>query len=118
VALELVSWLGVLLSLLLAFSTVTTFLLPLALWTLYLSLVNLGGMIMNYGWEWLTLELGFLAIFLCPAWSLSPFPHSVPPPRLVLWLFRWSAFRYYTHYTLCPLYSVLTRWSAFRLLIG
>jgi hypothetical protein len=91
--LELVSWVGVLLSLLLASSTVTTFLLPLGLWLLYLSLVNLGGMIMNYGWEWLTLELGFLAIFLCPIWSRSPFPHAVPPPRLVLWLFRWCAFR-------------------------
>eukprot|EP00960_Hanusia_phi_P023020 680327-Hanusia_phi.AAC.2 len=70
-----------------------TFLLPLCLWLLYLSIVNLGGWVMNYGWEWLTLEVGFLSIFLCPIFSFSPFPKGCPPPRLVLWLFRWCAFR-------------------------
>lgn len=30
------------------------------------SIVNMGSGVINYGWEWLTLELGFLTIFLCP----------------------------------------------------
>ena len=91
--LEAACWSGVLLSLLLVFSVLNSFLLPLSLWLLYLSIVNLGGWVMNYGWEWLTLEVGFLSIFLCPVFSLSPFPRGYPPPRLVLWLFRWCAFR-------------------------
>ena len=81
---------------------------PLALWLLYLSLLNGGTMMMNYGWEWLTLELGFIGIFLCPVFCLTatlpqpPTPATgtgkgtfgwFPPPRLVLWLFRWCAFR-------------------------
>lgn len=70
-------------------------LLPASLWALYLSLVNLGGWTSNYGWEWLTLELGFLSIFLCPLLTVwrSPLPQRVPPPPLVLFLFRWCAFR-------------------------
>ena len=93
--LEAIAWSGVALSLLMLTSAVNTALLPAALWALYLSLVNLGGWTSNYGWEWLTLELGFLSIFLGPLFTIwrSPFPHRVPPPRLVLFLFRWSAFR-------------------------
>eukprot|EP00277_Geminigera_cryophila_P002103 CAMPEP_0179417120 /NCGR_PEP_ID=MMETSP0799-20121207/7182_1 /TAXON_ID=46947 /ORGANISM="Geminigera cryophila, Strain CCMP2564" /LENGTH=98 /DNA_ID=CAMNT_0021190077 /DNA_START=66 /DNA_END=358 /DNA_ORIENTATION=- len=41
-ALELVSWAGVVLSLLQLTNAVTTALLPASLWALYLSLVNLG----------------------------------------------------------------------------
>ena len=135
--LELSSWLGVFLSLQLIFSTVTSALLPAALWVLYLSIVNLGSIVINCarskcpfylfwlphhdtsltttavrlptalavdnaacfcyadGWEWLTLEAGFLLIFLCPiAPALrNPFPTACPPPMLVLWLYRWLAFR-------------------------
>ena len=35
----------------------------------------------------------FIAIFLCPLLSTTRFPEHTPPPRLVIWLFRWSAFR-------------------------
>jgi hypothetical protein len=71
--------------------------LPATLWALYLSIVNLGSMVINYGWEWLTLEAGFLLIFLCPLFS-SDFPmigaiSHTAPPKLVLWLYRWLAFR-------------------------
>ena len=75
-------------------------LLPASLWALYLSLVNLGGWTSNYGWEWLTLELGFLSIFLCPLLTIwrSPLPLRVPPPPLVLFLFRWFVHaRTHTH---------------------
>jgi hypothetical protein len=38
-----------------------------ALWCCYLSIVNVqAAFTYSYGWEWLTCEAGFLAIFLCP----------------------------------------------------
>jgi len=57
----------------------------LALWALYLSIVNVGQTFYAFGWESILLEAGFLAIFLGPQTS--------PPPVLVLWLFRWLLFR-------------------------
>ena len=57
----------------------------LALWVLYLSIVNVGQTFYGFGWETLLLEAGFLAIFLGPA--------STAPPTLVLWLYRWLLFR-------------------------
>ena len=36
----------------------------LALWVLYLSVVNVGQRWYGFGWESLLLEVGFLAIFL------------------------------------------------------
>jgi hypothetical protein len=91
--LELASWLGVLLSLLQLSGRLHTALLPAALWALYLSIVNMGALVINYGWEWLTLEAGFLLIFLTPLYARSACPPDTPPNRLVLWLFRWLAFR-------------------------
>ena len=57
----------------------------LALWALYLSIVNVGQTFYGFGWETLLLEAGFLAIFLGPA--------ATAPPTLVLWLYRWLLFR-------------------------
>jgi hypothetical protein len=57
----------------------------LALWALYLSIVNVGQLWYGFGWESLLLEAGFLAVFLGNAAS--------PPPLLVLWLLRWLVFR-------------------------
>ena len=57
----------------------------LALWSLYLSIVNVGQVWYRFGWETLLVETGFLAVFLGPA--------SVAPPRLVLWLLRWLLIR-------------------------
>lgn len=57
----------------------------LVLWSLYLSIVNIGQLFYSFGWESLLLEAGFLAIFLGNA--------RTPPPFLVLLLFRWLAFR-------------------------
>jgi lipase maturation factor len=55
------------------------------LWVLYQSIVNVGGSFYSFGWETLLLEAGFLAIFLGSG--------AVAPPILVLFLFRWLAFR-------------------------
>jgi hypothetical protein len=57
----------------------------LAMWATYLSLVNAGQVFYGFGWETLLCEAGFLATFLGP--------RSVAPPVVVLWLFRWLAFR-------------------------
>src|SRR5260221_1414128 len=63
-----------------------------ALWILYLSFVHAGQVFYGYGWELLTLEAGFLAIFLAPPWALRAFSRS-PPSAPVLWPFRWLTFR-------------------------
>ena len=57
----------------------------LALWVLYLSIVNVGQVWYSFGWESLLLEAGFLAVFLGPADSAPPAP--------VLWLLCWLLFR-------------------------
>jgi hypothetical protein len=60
-------------------------LLWLALWALYLSIVNVGQIWYGFGWETLLVETGFLAVFLGPA--------HVAPPTLAMWLLRWLLFR-------------------------
>src|SRR5207247_2132120 len=62
------------------------------LWALYLSFVHVGQEWYGYGWEIQLCETGFLAIFLCPMLSVRPFPKR-PPPREVVWLFRWLIVR-------------------------
>ena len=52
------------------------------LFVLYLSLFHAGQIFMNFQWDLLLLEAGFLAIFL-PSGS-----------RTVIWLFRWLLFRF------------------------
>jgi hypothetical protein len=90
-ALSAVCWVGTLLSLA-VLAGVTNAFVQLALWTLYLSLVQVGQIFYGYGWEFQLLETGFLAVFLCPARTLSPFP-ATPPPIAVIWLNRWLVFR-------------------------
>ena len=57
----------------------------LALWALYLSIVNVGQEFYGFGWESMLLEAGFFAAFLGPA-DVAP----SPIPILVL---RWMLFR-------------------------
>jgi hypothetical protein len=90
-ALLAVSAVGAALSLVVLFGG-TNAVLQLALWALYTSIVNVGQLFYGYGWEMQLLETGFLAIFLCPARTLRPFPASPPPPA-VIWLFRWLIVR-------------------------
>ena len=57
----------------------------LALWVLYLSIVNVGQTFYAFGWESLLCEAGFLAIFMGNA--------QVAPPITVVFLARWLLFR-------------------------
>jgi hypothetical protein len=67
-------------------------LLMLALWALYLSIINVGQLWYSYGWEIQLLETGFLAVFLVPLLDGRPFPRRAAPVA-VLWLYRWLIFR-------------------------
>jgi hypothetical protein len=86
-----VAWAGILLSLSVVVGVASAAPLPvtmlvwLSLWLLYQSIVNIGGTFYGFGWETLTLEAGFLAIFLGNAATAPLFP--------VILLFRWLAFR-------------------------
>ena len=57
----------------------------LAMYGLYLSVVNVGQVFYGFGWESLLLEAGFLAAFLGS--------DEVAPPVVVIFLFRWLVFR-------------------------
>jgi hypothetical protein len=82
--------LGLALALLVGFgNSVTLFLL----WAFYLSIVQVGQVFWGYGWESLLLETGFLAIFLAPPLDPRPFPKGESPPKALIWLLRWLAFR-------------------------
>uniref|UniRef100_A0A7N9AVS8 Lipase maturation factor n=1 Tax=Mastacembelus armatus TaxID=205130 RepID=A0A7N9AVS8_9TELE len=60
------------------------------LWVLYHSLVNIFP---SFSWESQLLETGFLAIFLCPVWTLSQVPRRCPPSLICIWTFRWLIIR-------------------------
>ncbi len=55
------------------------------LWFFYLSVVNIGQIFYSFGWETMTLESGFLAIFLGS--------DDTKPPANVIWFLRWVLFR-------------------------
>jgi hypothetical protein len=90
-ALAVVAWVGVALSAAVALGFANSIAM-FVLWALYLSIVHVGQIWYGYGWEILLLEAGFLAIFLVPLVDPRPFPRTRPPP-VVIWLYRWLAFR-------------------------
>ena len=57
----------------------------LALWALYLSVVNIGQTFYGFGWESLLLETGFYCVFLGTADVATPLP--------VIFVLRWLLFR-------------------------
>jgi hypothetical protein len=89
--LRAVAWTGLVLGALVVMGLPDAWPLPaellvwLALWALYLSIVNVGQTFYSFGWETLLLEAGFLAIFLGPAWTFTPLP--------LVYLVRWLVFR-------------------------
>jgi predicted DCC family thiol-disulfide oxidoreductase YuxK len=63
------------------------------LWMLYLSLVTVGRDFLEFQWDNLLLEAGFLAIFFAPSHWLPKLSSNSPPSRLVLWLLRLLLFK-------------------------
>lgn len=57
----------------------------IALWAMYLSIVNAGLIFYGFGWESMLLEAGFYAIFLGPLSWQAPIP--------VIWIYCWMVFR-------------------------
>jgi hypothetical protein len=57
----------------------------LAMWCLYLSIVNVGQAFYAFGWESMLLEAGFFAIFLGPS--------RMAPSAVPVLLLRWMLFR-------------------------
>ena len=90
-ALLTVSWIGLVLSVIVMCGYANS-LIMLALWGLYMSLMNVGQLWYGYGWEMQLLETGFLGVFLSPLLDPRPFPRHAPPV-VVFWLYRWLIFR-------------------------
>ena len=63
------------------------------LWLFYLSLCFVGEPFLNFQWDALLLETGFLAIFFAPRQLLPGLTREAPPSRTALWLLRWLLFR-------------------------
>lgn len=103
------------------------------LWFLYMSFVHTGQDWYGFGWEIQLLETGFLSIFLCPLIDMRPFGKR-PPPFVIIFLFRWLAFRImigsglikirgdeiwrdgtalYYHFETQPIPNMLSRWFHF-----
>lgn len=80
-ALKAAAWAGCAVSLALFFGILPRLCLIL-LFGLYLSLVNAGQIFLNFQWDYLLLESGFLAIFLVGG-----------PSRLTVLMFHWLLFR-------------------------
>jgi len=80
-ALVVSTWAGCLAAALLFLGILPRIML-IVLYALYLSLYHAGSLFMNFQWDTLLLEAGFLAIFLAGGGA-----------RLVIWLMRWLLFR-------------------------
>ena len=64
----------------------------LLLWVVYLSLATTGGAFMNFQWDILLLEVGFLGFLLAP-WRLSISRGRGSPSRWIVFLHWWLLFR-------------------------
>ena len=67
-------------------------LLMSVLWSLYFSIVGLGGRWYSFGWESQLLETGFLAIFATPLYSFA-YNGTALGGWSVVWGYRWLIFR-------------------------
>ena len=83
---------GVVLSLSLILQIAPLFCLIL-LWCFYLSLSIAGQVFMNFQWDYLLLEVGFLSVFLAPFRLLPSLRYQSPVSRWAHFLLRWLLFR-------------------------
>ncbi|PFH35929.1 rhoptry protein ROP14 [Besnoitia besnoiti] len=85
--------LGMVISLCMVIQGASSGFLLFFLWILYQTVNSVGQVWFSFGWESQLLELGFLAIWLCPFWSFSRLPPSWPTPKVCIWGNRWLLFR-------------------------
>jgi hypothetical protein len=102
-ALQAACLVGMIAAVLLVLNRATRLMLPL-LFVLYLSLVYAGQVFMNFQWDFMLLETGFLAIFL---------PWGSP---VVVWLMHWLLFRVRFQSGVAKLMSGDESWSGFTAL--
>ncbi|NCF70168.1 MAG: lipase maturation factor family protein [Chlamydiales bacterium] len=88
----MVAKVGVIFSLLLLCGFANVFILFL-LWIFYFSFIQVGQRFYSFGWDILLCETGFLALFICPLYQVNNFFKKSPPHILIIWLFRFLAFR-------------------------
>lgn len=81
ITLQTATWLGCACAILLLFGILPRLML-ISLFALYLSLTTAGQLFLNFQWDYLLLESGFLAIFLIGG-----------PNRLIVLMFHWLLFR-------------------------
>jgi hypothetical protein len=91
-ALHGVAWIGLLVSILVVMGFANGPMM-FVLWAIYLSFLSVGQQFWSFGWETYLVEIGFLAIFLCPVIKPWPLPENKPPNPVVIWLIRWVLFR-------------------------
>ncbi|CBZ55373.1 unnamed protein product [Neospora caninum Liverpool] len=91
--LHAIPFVGMILSLLMALQGASNGFLLFFLWILYQTVNSVGQDWFSFSWESQLLELGFLAIWTSPFWSLSRLPPSWPTPKVCVWGNRWLLFR-------------------------
>ncbi len=107
-ALTLACACGVLLSLLLLFGYARRA-ACVGLWLLYLSFVTVGQVFLDYQWDALLLEMGFVAVFFAPGgWGRED---SGRVPRVFLWLLRLLLLRVLLSIGLGQVMSVDPAWT-------
>lgn len=90
-ALKVSAWGGVLMGVLVAVGLWPKPLMAL-LWATYLSIAVVGQDFLNYQWDALLLEAGFLGILLAP-WGKTILPLNGEPARAIVFSFHWLVFR-------------------------
>jgi predicted DCC family thiol-disulfide oxidoreductase YuxK len=83
---------GIIFSALLIAGAAPVLVLPV-LWLLYLSLAVVSREFLEFQWDFLLLEAGFLAIFVAPWTRGDRLKNAVDPPKIGAWLLRWLLFR-------------------------
>ncbi|KAG8036745.1 hypothetical protein G9C98_004067 [Cotesia typhae] len=66
----------------------------MSLWALYFSLYQVGQTFMQYQWDTLLLEAGFLSVLIAPFWVPKKAKISTPSDTVTFWCVRWLLFRF------------------------
>ena len=79
-------------------------------WTLYLSFVTVGSPFLNYQWDGLLLEAGFLGVLAAPGRATMRWRRGDPAPAMAVALFRLLSFRLHFESGMAKLQSADRCW--------